>query len=72
MAILEVGHIVALGLKIMSIATGPPSKAYPEFADITLSLTNAGVITEVQWARLDVLYRIGNTARRLPMACDTI
>jgi hypothetical protein len=44
----------------VSIVTNPPTKAHPDFTDITLSLRNAGVVTEVQRARLDVLYRIGN------------
>ena len=44
----------------VTIATNPPSKAHPDFTDITLSLRNTGVITEVQRARLDVLYKIGN------------
>ena len=44
----------------VSIVKNPPTKAHPDFTDITLSLKNAGVVTEVQRARLDVLYRIGN------------
>jgi hypothetical protein len=44
----------------VSIVRNPPTKAHPDFTDITLSLKNAGVVTEVQRARLDVLYRIGN------------
>jgi hypothetical protein len=44
----------------VGIVKNPPTKAHPDFTDITLSLKNASVITEVQRARLDVLYRIGN------------
>jgi hypothetical protein len=44
----------------VTVTTNPPSKAHPDFTDITLSWRNAGVITEVQRARVDVLYRIGN------------
>lgn len=44
----------------VSIVKNPPTKAHPDFTDITLSLRNAGVVTDVQRARLDVLYRIGN------------
>jgi hypothetical protein len=44
----------------VTIVKNPPTKAHPDFADITLSLRNAGILTEVQRARLDVLYRIGN------------
>jgi hypothetical protein len=44
----------------VNVVKNPPTKAHPDFTDITLSLKNASVITEVQRARLDVLYRIGN------------
>ena len=44
----------------VTIVKNPPTKAHPDFTDITLSLRNAGILTEVQRARLDVLYRIGN------------
>lgn len=44
----------------VTIVKNPPTKAHSDFTDITLSLRNAGVLTEVQRARLDVLYRIGN------------
>jgi len=44
----------------ITIVKNPQNKAHSDFTDITLSLKNAGVITAVQRARLDVLYRIGN------------
>ena len=44
----------------VTIEKNPPTKAHPDFTDVTLSLKRSGVITEVQRARLDTLYRIGN------------
>jgi hypothetical protein len=44
----------------ITIIKNPPGKAHADFSDYTLSLKKADVITEVQRARLDTLYRIGN------------
>ncbi|HXN23393.1 MAG TPA: DUF4145 domain-containing protein [Candidatus Dormibacteraeota bacterium] len=44
----------------VTIIKNSATKAHPDFTDMTLSLKKADVITEVQRARLDMLYRIGN------------
>jgi hypothetical protein len=44
----------------VTILKKSPHKVHPDFSDITLSLSRASVITEVQRARLETLYKIGN------------